>query len=105
MSQINPKTKLKDYEGKPLENNGQPVYLKTIIINALSYEDDKLKANGDQKLRAYTLGVELSVANTVKLSSEDIVFIKERLVQYANPLVYGQTVALMEGDLKETKEG
>lgn len=47
-------------------------------------------------MRAYELSMKLMNEDEVELTSEDIVFIKERMLKLYLPLVYGQVCHILE---------
>jgi len=93
---INPKQVLKDFLGEEIKIEGKPLELKTVLVNALSYSEQELKATAEQSMRAYHLCMELMNKDSVELESEDIVFIKARMLKLYAPLVFGQVVSILE---------
>ena len=83
---------LKNYDGNDIENTD----LKTVLITCLNHETEKLKPTAEQKMRAYSLSIDLMKSNEVELKSEDIVFIKARLLNCFTALVYGQVIEILE---------
>ena len=98
---INTTTVLKDYEGKDIITEDKPFTVRTVLLNALQYQSQELAPSAEQSVRAYSLS--MAVANTpqVQLKSDDIVYIKARLLKLYTPLVFGQMVELLEGEKLE----
>lgn len=87
---------LKGYDGEPARINDKEISLDNVLINALAYEDGEIKPTAIEKMRAYKLSVDI-YGGTVELNSEDIVFIKGRLlVMGYTPIIYGQVVEMLE---------
>lgn len=105
MAKINVTQKIKDYRGKNIssgENPKESLLLREVLLNALNYEDrsnDELKATPAEKVRAYDVSLQVMNNKTVDLKSEDIVFIKTRLAETYKPLVFGQAIKMLEGEV------
>ena len=87
---------LKNYDGNPIKAGEKDADLKTVIINCLNFEHDKLKATAEQKIRAYLLSMDFTRDNQVELKSEDIVFIKDRMLIVYSAVIFGQVMGLLE---------
>ncbi len=93
------------YDGKPIKGEDKKeLLLKTVLINALNFssdpQDKKLTSTAEQKVRAYDLSIMLMKNKEVELKSEDIVYIKTRLGKMYTPLIFGQTIKLLEDNKK-----
>lgn len=89
-------TRLKNYKGEVIKDGDQELELRAVLISALNYEDQELRASQEQKLRAFILSQEIYKSEkNIELKSDDIVYIKTRLLKMYTPLVYGQTVQLL----------
>ena len=88
--------KLVDYEGKVIKNGEEELDLKTVIVNALNHLSQKLTPTAEEKMRSYLLSMDFMMDNEVSLKSEDIVYIKTRLLEIYNPLVFGQVMQILE---------
>lgn len=98
---IKTETVLKDYENKDIVTEDKPFTVRTVLLNALQYQSQELAPSAEQSVRAYMLGMEVATKPEVELKSEDIVYIKARLLKLYTPLVFGQMVALLEDEKHE----
>ena len=94
---IDTSTILHELDGKELVVDGKPVLLKTVLINALMHQSQEFMPTAEQSMRAYILGTLLSTEKEVELNSEDIVYIKARILKISGPLIYGQIAQILEG--------
>lgn len=94
--QVDVTTRITNYHGEVLKEGEQEVELRTVLINALNYEDPKLSTSPHKKMRAFVLSQEIMKAEKdVELKADDIVYIKERLMLIASTMIYGQTIQLL----------
>jgi hypothetical protein len=91
-------TVLKDFEGKDIITEDKPFTVRTVLLNALQYQSQELAPSAEQSVRAYILGSGVAQLPEVQLKSDDIVYIKARLLKLYTPLVFGQMVELLEGE-------
>ena len=96
---------VKNYEGKDLLENKEPIKLRTVFVTALNTVPPGENGNPeilspDQKARIYQLSCKLYEGDSIDLSLDDRGFIKERVGKVYNALVYGQVCGLLEGDAK-----
>ena len=89
-------TRLKSYSGEVIKDGDKELELRSVLISALNYEDKDLQGSQDQKLRAFILSQEIYKSEKdIELKSDDIVYIKARLLKIYTALIYGQTVQLL----------
>ena len=114
---INIKAVLKNYKGKNIrvpDDNGKETDFTVrdalnSVINGVEVtsQGQPKSLSAEEKGRIYQLSTKLwSVKKEIKLSPEEIVFIKKRLSLVANvtPLIFGRVGELLEDkDEKETK--
>jgi hypothetical protein len=89
-------------EGTPFKDGEKDMTLRSILLSTLNYEDQELQPSAEQKMRAYRLALEIINKDEVTLQSEDIVFIKARLLKLWNAWIYGQVVDMLEGKTEES---
>ena len=101
---VNSNYVLKNFDDSLIEvdQKGGFLFLKKVLIDSLCYEDTEIKPTPEQKMRAYDLCMKLTSEEVVELLSEDIVFIKVRLLKLYNALIYGQVVKLLEDSTNST---
>lgn len=83
---------IKDMDGKDFIENGKPLAVKTILMNACiaTYSPQKDDPSGEEKAMRFALAVRLNAGGDVEVSPEEIVLLK-KLVGYGwSPLVVGQ---------------
>lgn len=91
-------------EGIPFKDGEKDMTLRSILLTTLNYEDQELPASAEQKMRAYRLALEVLNKEEVSLQSEDVVFIKARLLKLWNAWIYGQVVDMLEGKSEESSK-
>lgn len=94
-------TVLKDYEGKDIVAEEKPFTVRTVLLNALQYQSQELAPSAEQSVRAYILSTEIATKPEVELKSDDVVYIKARLLKIYSPLVFGQMVSMLEDEKHE----
>ena len=98
---INTATVLKNFEGKDIVNDEKPFTVKHALLAALQYQTQELAPTAEQSVRAYILGMDVATKPEVELKSDDVVYIKARLLKLYTPLVFGQMVSLLEDEKHE----
>lgn len=90
---------LKDFFGEALKGpDGKEVTLRSVIIGAITYEDEKHPLTAEQKVRAYKVGGDVASNDEVDLKAEDIVQIKKGAEIAYKTIIYGQLIDLLEED-------
>jgi hypothetical protein len=100
-------TKIKGFDGNPITFKDKELEVKDYIITALTFEGTKEVPHfldGKQKLRNYQLGMKVMNNDSVELTAEDIVYLKEVGAKCLTILVYGQIVELLEPKEQEKQE-
>ena len=87
---------LKNYEGKTLKEGDKPVFLRSILVNALNFQAPDSKSTVEEKLKAYKTSMEIMENDEVNLSVEEIVLIKKNVNLMYAPLIVGQVVLFLE---------
>lgn len=100
---------LKEYDGTDIvvpdfdENTGERkeqgkvITLRTSLIACLNNNTDKKKLTLEQSLRYYDLSIEIMKNEEVDLKTEDIVFIKNKMIELVYPpKLIGQIVAIID---------
>jgi len=98
---IKTETVLKDYEGNDLAPDNKPFTVRTALLTALQFQSQELAPSAEQSVRAYILSTTIATKPEVELKSDDVVYIKARLLKLYSPLVFGQMVALLEDEKHE----
>lgn len=94
---INFNQKLKTLDGKEVkDNDGKPLTLGSVSVNALLSNIPNEKVDGKEKVRRYELAKTLNRGGSIDVKSEDIVKIKELISQAYTTLIVGQTHELLE---------
>lgn len=92
--QIDPSTRLVDYKGEPIKEGDKEAELRTVLINSLNQFDPKTPPQ--QRMRAFILSQEIMKATgPVDIKAEDIVYIKEQMLNMYGPMIYGQVMKLL----------
>ncbi|HTE22277.1 MAG TPA: hypothetical protein VK674_04525 [Candidatus Limnocylindria bacterium] len=94
-----------DYEGRVLVEGKEPVTFRRVFVTALNTFPDNDRPPAEQMAQIYALSVKLYVDDEAELSLEEAALIKDRVGRLYNPLVYGRTCELLEGQhiLKKKK--
>jgi len=89
-----------DLDGKAVldPDSGKPATLKSATTSALLFQgQDDSKMTGDQKLARFALAKKVhDASDTVDLTAEEIVLIKECVNKIFTPLVYGRLVEALD---------
>lgn len=88
-----------NFEGEPIEQNGEKITYGNIIRNVLGAPSDK--DNGEKKLKKFELGLRC-VADQVYLDLDERKLIKDLVDEFGlNPIIYGRICQLFENGVKE----
>lgn len=88
-----------NFEGEPIQQNGEVVTYGNIIRNVLGAPSDK--DNGEKKLKKFDLGLKC-VADEVELDLDERKFIKDLVDEFGlNPIIYGRICNLFENGESE----
>ena len=110
------RTVLKDYRGKDMktideDKNEEPLTIKLAInsiINGIEVTPDgrAKPLTAEEKGKIYQLSTKIWGDNEIKLTVDDISFIKKRMDSVSNitPLIYGRLLDVFEGEKVDKKE-
>ena len=94
---------LADYEGRKLLDGNNPVTFRRVFVTALNAFGENERSSPEQMAMIYALSTRLYSANEIDLSLEEAALIKDRVGKTYNPLVYGRTCDLLEGNKTKKK--
>ncbi len=81
-------------DGEPIQDNGKPVTMGSLIVNALLAIED---IPGAKKVARYTLAQKIhGNPSEAEVTSEDLADIKDLVGRLYGPLAVGQIFALIE---------
>ncbi len=85
-------------DGQPLQDDGQPILLRTACINALmaTLQEDQ-KQTGEEKLNAWTLAKRLQEEDQPDLKVEEVAKLKERVGLCYSPAIVGPAYQILDG--------
>ena len=91
-------TAMRTLDGMSIQENGQPVTLRRIIIDSL-LAGPAAARDGNGKIQQYDLALRIhrSQGEVAELTSEDLTEIKRCIGLAATPLIVGQCFRLIEG--------
>ncbi len=89
---------IKNYEGKPLKESGNPLTWRTVFSAALNATAEREVRTAEDKAKSFQISNKLFKDKEVKLTVDDMAFIKERVGKFFSPLVYGRTCELFDGE-------
>lgn len=99
-----------DFDGTIIETSGLtkeallakptlsvPLTLRSILEQVLSSQIDGKPSTAEEKIKAYRIGIRLLGKKLVEydLTTDQIVFLKDRLGQLTSPVVYGRFLELI----------
>jgi len=71
--------------------------LRDICIAALMTDNPENRVNGQEKYRRYELATKIKKNDTVEVTTDEIVLIKNLIAEIYPPLVLGQAFDMLEG--------
>lgn len=92
---INLTSVIKDYQGNPVKNEGEPVTYRDAIWISLNNYLPNEQPTPEEKLKAFKISTKI-MAEKAELSVEDMGFIGQRIGIISSPLVYGRVNELLE---------
>lgn len=99
---INLNTTLKNLKNEQIvDKDSNPITIRGLLIDAVGFENENRRLTGLEKVKAYTLAMNMTQNDEVNLTPEDIVFIKQGSEQLHTYLVYGQLSMLFDGLLQQ----
>ncbi len=84
-------------DGEDLQENGKVVELRH-VLKKLLHEFEVKDPTPEKVVRYYNIGEECMTKDEVELTSEDITYIKSKIVSAYLPFVSGQVCKLLEGE-------
>lgn len=84
--------------GKTIDNDGDPLTLKDVMMNALMIGPEGEKQTGEDKYKLYELAEKVSKTKTeLELTTDEISNIKKRIGAIYGVNVVGQAYNMLEG--------
>lgn len=98
-----------NYEGQPMVHvtkNGKdrvetPLLLRNVLVESLNFQDPQKLPTFEESVRIYDLSVLIMNAEDVELSEADVELIKPRLAKAYKPVVIGQVVKVLTGQIPQ----
>ena len=95
---------LTDYEGRQIYDGEEPVTFRKVFATALNTISEQDRPPAEEMAEIYKLSVQLYQGDEIDLKLEDAALIKKKVGLAYNPLVYGRTCDLLEGDAGRKKK-
>lgn len=104
---------LQELDGSTLEIGGscpmcghktdpKPLTVRGVLSRAVTHFEQGQPIEGEEKLRRYSLGLQFQKRDTMELTSEEVVLLKDLVNRaYLSPVVVGQVWPILEGESKE----
>lgn len=89
---------IKNYQGEPLEDQNGPVSWREVFSGALNATAKGEAMTSEDKAKAFQISSKLYSKKEVKLTVDDMAFLKERVGLFYNPLIYGRVTELFDGE-------
>jgi hypothetical protein len=77
----------------------EPVTLRDVLITSVTMDVKNQPKSGPDKLKCYQFGIKLQESDTVELTTDDIVFLKQEVAKVQGTLIYGRVCDILEGRL------
>jgi hypothetical protein len=89
---------IKNYDGKIVKEDNNPLTLRTVFVASLNATEKGEVRTAEDKAKAFQISSKLYDNNEVKLTVDDMAFLKERVGKFFSPLVYGRVCELFDGE-------
>jgi hypothetical protein len=95
---VKPKQQILFYDGKPLsDQDGNPVILRDVIVNAINFVDPNEKQDSSDKSRVFEISLKMfKEEEEVDLDTKERAFILEKAEKALVPITYGRLKEILE---------
>ena len=94
---------VRDYEGRPVKDGADKnLSLRTVISASINASVGDKPMTAEDKNKAFQISLKVWGDKVVDLTVDQLAFIKTKVGEVYNPLVYGRVCQIIEGDKDNT---